>query len=251
MANNYLDKNGLAYFWKKIDTKIQHFIDITATYNSDYTEGTFIVDDPAQAYKYFDEERLVVLVEDDVEYEAYHSNTQNREWVAVKENMIITLHVATISTSVISGTITITYVGGSSAEYGTIELTASTMTSSGTVSGDTLYKTTFNAGTHRHIKFLFYSVNKNGISKFSIQFLKQGTASTLTDTINISNTNLNNYVEVELQDKFYILRLASGKVNTALPLNSLADFERIQLCLYLTSDTTSSDSITIRYRLGD
>ena len=57
MVNNYLDKNGLTYFWGKvktnIDKQVQHFIDINTTYDNNYTSGTFIINNPSENYKYF------------------------------------------------------------------------------------------------------------------------------------------------------------------------------------------------------
>ena len=121
MVNNYLDKNGLTYFWGKvktnIDKQVQHFIDINTTYDNNYTSGTFIINNPSENYKYFGggnnsryDCREIVLHDSDLEYNAYCSNSENLEWVAVKKDRIITVSVETLTTTEISGTITVIYL---------------------------------------------------------------------------------------------------------------------------------------------
>ena len=121
MANNSLDKNGLTYFWGNlkthIDKQVQHFIDINITYDNNYTSGTFIINNPSENYKYFGmgnnsgyQCRQIVLHDGDLKYNAYCSNSENLEWVGVKKDRIITVSVETLTTTEISGTITVTYL---------------------------------------------------------------------------------------------------------------------------------------------
>ena len=109
------DKTKLDSITIDADKKIQHFLDIVATYNGDYTSGTFIINNPSANYKYFAndsdyETQAIVLRDSDLEYDAYCSNLENLEWVAVKKDRIITVSVVTLETTEISGTIEITYL---------------------------------------------------------------------------------------------------------------------------------------------
>ena len=97
------------------DKRIQHFLNILPTYNGDYTGGTFIITNPSENYKYFANDsgyelETIVLHDNDLEYNAYCSNRENLEWVAVKKDRIITVSVTTLETTEISGTIEITYL---------------------------------------------------------------------------------------------------------------------------------------------
>ena len=116
-TNDYTtaDKTKLDNITIDVDKKIQHFININTTYNGDYTSGTFIMNNPSENYKYFAndndyETQAIVLRDSDLEYNAYCSNLENLEWVAVKKDRIITVSVVTLETTEISGTIEITYL---------------------------------------------------------------------------------------------------------------------------------------------
>lgn len=109
------DKTKLDNITIDVDKKIQHFIDINTTYNGYYTGGTFIINNPSENHKYFANDsgyelETIVLHDSDLEYNAYCSNRENLEWVAVKKDQIITVTVETSTTTEISGTIEITYL---------------------------------------------------------------------------------------------------------------------------------------------
>ena len=109
------DKTKLDNITIDVDKKIQHFIHINTTYNGGYTSGTFIINNPSENYKYFAndndyETQAIVLRDSDLEYNAYCSNLENLEWVAVKKDQIITVSIITLETTEISGTIEITYL---------------------------------------------------------------------------------------------------------------------------------------------
>ena len=108
------DKTKLDSITIDADKKVQHVLGIITTYNGDYTGGTFIINNPSENYKYFNnsgyETNAIVLHDSDLEYNAYCSNLENLEWVAVKKDRIITVSVVTLETTEISGTIEITYL---------------------------------------------------------------------------------------------------------------------------------------------